>query len=403
MPEVQVPNGWNRAAHDAWQENKRQESINLVLAELNAQAAKPPRLTMQLCYYLFLLGDYRAAAKFLYLQSQQTPDHVEVLLNLAVCLSRISEHAKAIEYANKVLERDPENYVACDTLTASFYQLQQFENAVLSGQRSLNLKKSMVLRRGATRFQLPSSQPSEWVKNKKNVISFSLWGKHPRYLRGALQNLLLQPKIYPNWTCRFYVDKTVPDEFINILHQQGAEVVDRASTTLGEKLCWRFQVANDPEVGYFLVRDADSVISEREADLVAKWIDSEQYFHVMRDWWTHTDLMLAGMWGGVANILPSITTLFAQYTSKHVATPNIDQWFLRDCVWSLIRPSCQIDDRFFAQPWTALANCGVMDGRHIGQNEFAAHFENQAAYLREWIGRLPCLTASDAKEPSGNT
>jgi len=46
----------------------------------------------------------------------------------------------------------------------------------------------------------------------KKIISFSLWGKKPFYTQGAIENVKLQPKIYPGWTCRFYVDESVPKE-----------------------------------------------------------------------------------------------------------------------------------------------------------------------------------------------
>ena len=68
----------------------------------------------------------------------------------------------------------------------------------------------------------------------------------------------------------------------------------------------RFLVSDDPDVGYFLVRDCDSVVSAREAAAVAKWLGSGLPFHAMRDYYTHTDPLLAGMWGGIAGVFPDI-------------------------------------------------------------------------------------------------
>ena len=39
---------------------------------------------------------------------------------------------------------------------------------------------------------------------------------------------------------------------------------------------------------------------------VDEWLTSGRYFHVMRDWFIHTDLIIAGMWGGVGGALPSL-------------------------------------------------------------------------------------------------
>jgi tetratricopeptide (TPR) repeat protein len=391
MSKITVPQGWNRQACIAWEENKKQVAINHVLADLNAQKEKSPRLTLQLAYYLFLIGDFRAAAKFLLLQTQYTPDHFEVLLNLAVCYSRSQQHQEAVTYAKKVLTLDPNSYVAYDVLASCFHQLDQLREAALSGTQSLEIKNKTASPVSKHPFKLPMALPSALAQGKKKIISFSLWGNQPRYLRGALHNLLLQKEIYPDWLCRFYVDQTVPADVLAALRDLGAQLIDSKATSLGEKLCWRFQVANDPEVGYFAVRDVDSVISSREAQAVGQWIQSETFFHVMRDWWTHTDLILAGMWGGLANVLPNMKDLYRGYASKHAPTQNIDQWFLRDCAWSMVRTSCLIHDRCFSSQ-----NSRPFDGlppkdRHIGQNEFAVRSQEQSEFLQAWVPKIKSL------------
>ena len=59
---------------------------------------------------------------------------------------------------------------------------------------------------------------------------------------------------------------------------------------------WRFLAINDPEAEYVIFRDADSVVSHRESEAVAEWIESGHSFHTMRDSGSHTALILAGMW-----------------------------------------------------------------------------------------------------------
>jgi len=39
----------------------------------------------------------------------------------------------------------------------------------------------------------------------KKIVAFSLWGENPKYLDGAIENMLLMPSIYPGWTARFYI------------------------------------------------------------------------------------------------------------------------------------------------------------------------------------------------------
>ena len=57
---------------------------------------------------------------------------------------------------------------------------------------------------------------------------------------------------------------------------------------------WRFLPVLDPNVAVMLSRDADSLVSEREADAVNEWIKSGTSLHVMRDHGLHCISMLAG-------------------------------------------------------------------------------------------------------------
>ena len=49
----------------------------------------------------------------------------------------------------------------------------------------------------------------------KNVIAYSLWGDHPIYWKGALENIKQANKYFPGWICRFYIDKNCKSELIN--------------------------------------------------------------------------------------------------------------------------------------------------------------------------------------------
>ena len=163
--------------------------------------------------------------------------------------------------------------------------------------------------------------------------------------------------------------------------------------SIKDKLTWRFQVANDSKVSRFLVRDCDSVVNLRESHAVDAWIKSDRYFHVMRDWWTHTDPVLAGMWGGVAGVLPPLEPLLKSYVTKARETPNIDQWFLRDCLWDAIRQSALVHDRCYGD---SDGSCSWPDPDpegtfHVGQNEAVTHREQQVRWLSPWIDASPWL------------
>jgi hypothetical protein len=142
------------------------------------------------------------------------------------------------------------------------------------------------------------------------------------------------------------------------------------------RLLWRFEVAADPTVRRFLCRDADSLLTVKERVAIDAWLASAYHFHAMRDWYTHTDLLLAGMWGGVGGILPPVATLLSAYQAWRVEHDHVDQDLLSETVWPILRGHVLIHDSVFAPclgsvpfpPYGALPA-----GMHIGQNAFL-HF-----------------------------
>lgn len=322
------------------------------------------------------------------------PDDVELLKNLSVCLSRSQQNEEAIEVARHILKMTPNDPLIHDTLASSFSKAGNYVKASEHGSTSLKIKHDQSLKKTVL-WTPPAYRTNQWLsdRNVNNVIAFSLWGRQHTYLRGALDNMLAA-HIYDGWKLRFYVDDSVPSDLIEALKSLGAEIyIESPNQDKRNKLAWRFKVANDPSVGRFLIRDVDSIIGLREKEAVDEWIASDKWFHIMRDWWTHTDLILAGMWGGVAGILPNLTSMLTQYRSPAMETDNIDQWFLRDEVWKLIYDQALIHDRCFkhldCKPWPEKTPEGDF---HVGQDEFAARRVEQEKRLLNWLERIKSLS-----------
>jgi len=141
----------------------------------------------------------------------------------------------------------------------------------------------------------------------------SLYGKNPHYTWGVLRNAQLLPVYLPDWTLRVYVatdpappELAVPPRIINKLRLLGAEIlhVSTGNTLLPRN--WRLLVASDEHVDYFLVRDADSHLSEREAAAVRDWLSVAENngshsaaIHCIRDHPKHAEQAIVdGLWGG---------------------------------------------------------------------------------------------------------
>jgi tetratricopeptide (TPR) repeat protein len=190
----------------------------------------------------------------------------------------------------------------------------------------------------------PPFNPSE---RRRNIISFCLWGDNPVYVHGAIVNARLAPNIYYGWSCRFYCDNSVPADALQILRDEGAQVVMITDPALqAVRPMWRFLASDDPEVDRFICRDTDSRLNAQELIAVEDWIRTGKRFHVMRDHIYHMELMLAGMWGGVAGVIPDMTGLILK-AQKHFNNRFGDQAFLMEQVWPLIRDDLCTHDSIY--------------------------------------------------------
>lgn len=178
----------------------------------------------------------------------------------------------------------------------------------------------------------------------KRVVSFSLWGRQPKYLVGAVQNARLCPQIYPGWVARFYVGASVPPEVLQSLRSLGAEVVETGEPGDWRGMFWRFEAASDPEVEVMLSRDCDSRLSPREAAAVAEWLASPAQFHIMRDHPSHDVPILGGMWGVKAPLLRDMSALIQRYLKGDFW--QVDQNFLREVVYPTVKSETLVHDEF---------------------------------------------------------
>ena len=162
----------------------------------------------------------------------------------------------------------------------------------------------------------------------RNVISFSLYGKDPRYLEGAPANVELAKTLYPGWFVRFYHDNTVPRATLERLRSPRVELINMAGQA-GNPMEWRFLVAEDETVGRYIIRDVDSRLNEREHAAVLEWIASGMAFHTMRDHPGHCGFPInGGMWGGTRILRVRRNAPGAKFWD--------DMEFLKEKVWPTI-------------------------------------------------------------------
>lgn len=367
-------------ARDSYARGDLTEAIHL---QRKAIAAGPPVSddAQFLSLLLFAVHDLTGGIGILRDGLAHFPDDPALHENLGVFLLASGQFAAAVAACRQALTLGSVSPNVHDCLCDALNQLGQIDAAVQAGRLALEAKDRMFGGRNPL-VVIPANPPPRFNAGNpaENVIAYSLWGNEPRYQVPLLESIRILPHLFPAWSIRVYFDTTVDHNYVTDLGRRGVQlrqmILPRGQPA-HRRLLWRFEAIRDPSVKRFLIRDADSLLTIKERVAVDAWLRSDCYFHAMRDWYTHTDLILAGMWGGVGNILPSPTELFRAHTNWRIENDHIDQDILSDTVWPTIRHSLLIHDSIFAGtvggiPFPPFGELPA--GSHIGQNAFV-HFD----------------------------
>ena len=289
------------------------------------------------------------------------PQHPQILGDAELCHLRLREYDKAHAPYPKACALGPKDVNLWDGLTEVCGHMGRMAEVRQHGAHSLHLKDQQTL--AQVPMPLPSSLPEVARDPQRQVIAFSLFGDNPRYGETAKLNVMVAQQLLPQWTCRFYVDDSVPEQVRAGLLALGAQVHEVSPQDRQELsgLMWRFLVLEDVGVDRFLIRDADSLISRREVAAIEAWLQSGKCFHLMRDYFSHTELLLAGMWGGCGGIFKNVRQQMVQYIAQgqYLGARVVDQHFLRLHIWPTVKQSLLSHDPVF----------GFMDGQDFPPHE----------------------------------
>jgi hypothetical protein len=184
----------------------------------------------------------------------------------------------------------------------------------------------------------------------KQVISYSLYGKHPRFLVGAIKNAQLAQVFFPGSTVRYYVGNSVPtwvrstlDLFSNV---EQIPVDEREDSTAR---LWRFRAIFDPKVDVVLSRDCDARLSLREAEAHQEFLDSPFGFHIIRDHPSgHGYFISAGMFACKNKDMGFFKKILND--TQLVDTYMQDQTFLSGGIYPNIVGNCLVHDEYYNYP-----------------------------------------------------
>ena len=296
-------------------------------------------------------GDFQAALSFANQALALAPGHPVVLGDLALCRMRLGQLEPARQAYLAAVRAAPGAENVLDGLAECCGALGLTEEVRRHGHAALAAKAAQVAGRPGRPLPALGPPPFDASRPQRNLLSFSLFGASPRYCETAILNVQASAALLPGWRCRFHVDASVPQAVQQRLLAAGAQVVDmdqHPSKGIAP-LMWRFLVLDDPGVDRYLLRDADSLVSVREVAAVQAWLDSNRWFHLMRDWATHSELLLAGMWGGCGGVFQHVSASLQSYSQEppRLGARLIDQHWLRHHAWPTVRQSVLSHDGVF--------------------------------------------------------
>ena len=307
-------------------------------------------------FYRLRRGDHEAAVALSDAAADDLADHPELaadcVYNAIFALFNLGRLEEVVSRARQALASFGNTFLWHNILSTALGHLGRLEESRWHGSRSLECKDALtagVPGRDLGGCPLPCFDPA---RPEGQIISFSLFGTDPKYVQGAVRNAEAAPFLYPGWTCRFHVDASVDPGVVEQLLRHGAQVIRMAPEwpAASHGTLWRFLVADDPGVRRWIVRDADSLLNLREATAVQEWLASDRHFHLMRDHFDHSELVLAGLWGGVHGALPPLQPLIPEFLASRPGVLNrtADQELLREVLWPTIRTSVLMHDSQFS-------------------------------------------------------
>lgn len=264
------------------------------------------------------------------LQNLPAHVHINTLLRMGAMLRQCQppqiQHAISVFERAKACQANPQQMAVVHAQLSELYaQLEEFEQATEYGNKTITLNEQIAMH----------------YRPQKKLVAFSLFGAKPEYCEMAILNAQAMPVVYPDWQMVVYHNDSVPNHVLTRLTALGAELVDIKNVNAEHMpgTFWRFLALERDDCEIVIMRDIDSLISEREKVLVEAWLASGKPFHIIRDWYGQTDLILAGLWGArmglLGNIRHWIDAFLQQSTTLHPT--HADQHFLAQYIYPRIK------------------------------------------------------------------
>src|SRR5262249_2039894 len=129
--------------------------------------------------------------------------NAENVINLVLAWRNENKPAEALKVLRQH-EAQLEGIEFHSLMTSCLVRLGHIEEAIRHGDETLRLKDEKY--RGNKEFRSYVTRNFNIETPLRNVIAFSVFGTHARYLAGAINNAIVARYLYPGWTVRVYTD-----------------------------------------------------------------------------------------------------------------------------------------------------------------------------------------------------
>lgn len=225
------------------------------------------------------------------------------------------------------------------------------------------------------------------------IISFSLFGSAEKYRIGLLKNLEIAASLFADWTCFVYCDE-INYQALCGTPFSNAKIIRQAAQSDGlSGMAWRLNACNEPAATAVIFRDTDSLLGEREKEIVDEWLTSNHDIHLIRDHPLHFSPVMGGMFGVKNTAISLLAEMVTKYHKLHRQHAyGDDQDFLNRRFYPLIKHKALVHTssvRYLFEFTLPIRAC--REGElFIGAYEFAS--ETEQAMHRRQKDNTPAIT-----------
>lgn len=168
-----------------------------------------------------------------------------------------------------------------------------------------------------------------------NVFSFCLYGSNPKYTLGMIENIKMINEYFNEWYTYIYYNN-IPANILEKIKTFNNIVLINSTYNNHKTMLDRFKPIDIMNVQIMMVRDADSLIHERDRWAINEFIKSNKKLHIIRDHAYHQRPIMGGLFGIKKGLLKfNIEDKIKEFEIYNDDKYDVDQKFLERHIYHI--------------------------------------------------------------------